>query len=146
MCNILVVDDEPDVVGAIQRRLEREGYRVTSAATEAEAKALIAEADPSFDVIVTDMVMESDSSGVEVLRAAFARDLFAEVIVLTAYGSVQNAVECMKQGAYDYVEKNIPGVDVYDLLLMRMEQAMDHRRASVEVLRKLGAAGGGPNP
>jgi DNA-binding NtrC family response regulator len=145
MCRILVVDDEPDVVDAIRRRLEREGYDAQTAATEAEAKELIAQAPSSFDVIVTDMVMESDRSGEEILRAAFARDLFAEVIVLTAYGSVRNAVECMKRGAFDYVEKNIPDVDVYDLLVMRVQQAIEHRRSSVDVLRRVGEPRGRPN-
>jgi len=142
MCKILVADDEPDVLIALQHRLEREGFPVTIARSEEEAKEVIATAEPSFDIIVTDMVMESDQSGVEVLKAAFARDLFAEVIVLTAYGNVQNAVECMKRGAFDYVEKNIPGVDVFDLLVLKIQQAVEHRRDTVDILRRLAAAGG----
>jgi DNA-binding NtrC family response regulator len=68
--------------------------------------------------------------------------LFAEVIVLTAYGNVQNAVECMKRGAFDYVEKNIPGVDVFDLLVLKIQQAVEHRRDTVDILRRMAAAGG----
>ena len=51
------------------------------------------------------------------LQTALTTDVFSEVIVLTAYGNVANAVECMKRGAFDYVEKNIPGVDVFELLV-----------------------------
>jgi len=86
---------------------------------------------------VTDMVMESPTSGLEVLQAALTTDVFSEVLVLTAYGNVGNAVECMKRGAFDYVEKNIPGVDVFELLSMKVDQALDRRRSSVATLRKI---------
>jgi FixJ family two-component response regulator len=63
--------------------------------------------------------------------------VFTEVVVLTAYGNVSNAVECMKMGAFDYVEKNIPGVDVYELICIKIEQAMERRRSSMSTLRRL---------
>lgn len=137
MCRILLVDDEPDVRAVIGRRLEREGFRVDTAESAATAIEMIRTADPSYDVIIADMVMETEESGLEVLKAAFARDIFAEVIVLTAYGSVQNAVECMKRGAFDYLEKNIPGVDVLDLLVLKIHNALEHRRGAVDFVRLL---------
>jgi len=137
MCKILVVDDEPDVRETIRRRLEREGYEVAIADAEAAAKELIRAAEPPFDLLILDMVMEGPESGIEVMKAAFARDIFAEVIVLTAYGSVENAVECMKRGAFDYLEKNIPGVDVMDLLVHKIENAMQHRRGAVDIIRRV---------
>ncbi|MER3466452.1 MAG: hypothetical protein C4340_04815, partial [Armatimonadota bacterium] len=88
-----------------------------------------------YDVIVTDMSMEDPDAGVRILRAAFERDPFSEVIVMTAYGNVKNAVECMKRGAYDYIEKNIPDVDVYEILTIKVEQAMDRRRANLAAAR-----------
>ena len=101
-----------------------------------ERAAKIQASDPSYDIVVTDMVMNSEQGGVEVLKSAVGRDIFTEVIVLTAYGNVANAVECMKLGAFDYVEKNIPGVDVYDLLAMKVEQALQRRRAALATLRR----------
>jgi ActR/RegA family two-component response regulator len=83
------------------------------------------------------MVMESPTSGLEVMQTALSTDVFTEVIVLTAYGNVANAVECMKRGAFDYVEKNIPGVDVFELLSLKLAQALDRRRMSLATLRKL---------
>lgn len=133
---ILIVDDEDAVRGAIRRRLEREGHEVSEATNEAEAEEKINGQDPSFDVVVTDMVMNSEQAGVSVLRSAVTRDIFTEVIVLTAYGNVANAVECMKLGAFDYVEKNIPGVDVLDLLTMKVQQAADRRKLSLATLRR----------
>lgn len=131
---VLVVDDEEDVRKSVQRRLERQGFHVETAASADEGMSRIAEAERAFDVVVTDMSMEDPEAGIRILRAAFGRDVFAEVIVMTAYGNVKNAVECMKRGAFDYIEKNIPGVDVYELLTIKIEQAMDRRRQSVNTV------------
>lgn len=134
MSRVLVIDDEESVAAAVSRRLQREGYEVVTAENSAAGIEMIATADPLFDVIVTDMSMEDPDSGLHVLQAAFARDLFAEVIVMTAYGNVANAVECMRRGAYDYIEKNAPGVDVYDMLALKVNAAMERRRRDVQTL------------
>jgi DNA-binding NtrC family response regulator len=140
LCMILVIDDEEQARGAVMRRLTREGYKITCAASQEEGLEMIRVNDRPFAVVVTDMVMESPDSGLEILKAAFVRDIFTEVVVLTAYGSVANAVECMKRGAFDYVEKNIPGVDVYELLAMKVQQAMDRRSSSVKTVKRLDQA------
>lgn len=137
MGKILVVDDEEDVRLSIARRLKREGHDVTIAESQAAAIETLEKEELPFDVALTDMLMESPNSGVEVLKAALAKDVFTEVVVLTAYGNVSNAVECMKMGAFDYVEKNIPGVDVYELICIKIEQAMERRRSSLSTLRRL---------
>lgn len=137
MGKILVADDEEDVRLSLERRLIREGHGVTTASSQASAIECINDAEVPFDVVLTDMLMESPSSGVEVLKATLARDVFTEVVILTAYGNVANAVECMKMGAFDYVEKNIPGVDVYELICIKIEQALDRRRSSLSTVRKL---------
>jgi DNA-binding NtrC family response regulator len=141
MSRVLVVDDEEEVREAVKRRLEREGYEVVAAGSHAEAREILRKARPTFDVVVTDMVMESPDSGAQVLQDAVAQDIFTEVIILTAYGNVADAVECMKRGAFDYVEKNIPGVDVYDLLAIKVGQAMERRRTSLSTIRRLEALG-----
>ncbi|MCX8053671.1 MAG: response regulator, partial [Armatimonadetes bacterium] len=84
------------VRNAVKRRLEREGYTVVTAESQADGIEAIKTHSPPYDVVVTDMVMESPTSGLEVLQAALTTDVFSEVIVLTAYGNVANAVECMK--------------------------------------------------
>jgi len=136
MARVLVVDDEDEVREALVRRLSREGYEVTAADSAAAAREAIAAAG-GFDVVVTDMSMERADSGLDVLRDAMAHDVFTEVIVLTAYGNVQNAVESMRRGAFDYLEKNVPGVDVFELLVIKVGQAMERRRAGVSTLRRL---------
>lgn len=134
MFRVLVIDDEEDVLRAVRRRLEREGYDVSTAASSAEGIQLIGAGDRPFDVIVTDMSMEDPDSGLRVLQAAFSRDLLAEVIVMTAYGNVANAVECMRYGAYDYIEKNTPTVDAYEQLAQKIEKALDQRRRDVRAV------------
>ncbi len=134
MACVLVIDDEEGVLKAIKRRLERGGYRVETANSGSEGTDAIANVDEPYDVIVTDMSMDLPNSGLDVLNAAFSRDLFAEVIVMTAYGNVGNAVECMRRGAFDYIEKNSPGVDAYEVLAMKIDQAMDRRRRDVRTV------------
>lgn len=129
-----MIDDEEGVLNSVRRRLERGGYKVSTSSHAAEAVSKIAESEKPFDVIVTDMSMDNPNSGLDVLNAAFARDLFAEVIVMTAYGNVGNAVECMRRGAFDYIEKNTPGVDAYEVLAMKIDQAMDRRRRDVRTV------------
>ena len=141
MARILVVDDEDEVRAALKRRLERDGHTVLTAETAAAGMAELHNDSPSYDVVVTDMSIEDSNSGVQMLKAATARDFLTEVIVLTAYGNVQNAVECMKMGAFDYVEKNIPGVDVYELLMLKVDHALQHRQVCVRTLDKFAQRG-----
>src|SRR3954449_2508530 len=136
MYRLLVIDDEDDVRSAIARRLSRDGYLVDQAASQEEGISKINAAEPPYDLILTDMVMEDPQSGVKTLEAALSRDIFSEVIVLTAYGNVGNAVECMRRGAFDYVEKNIPGVDVFELLILKINQALERRQMSMQAIRR----------
>ena len=136
MCRVLVIEDEDGVRASVVRRLERHGAKVTSAENADEGIVKIQESEPPFDVIITDMSMEEPQAGLRILNAAFARDLFAEVIVMTAYGNVANAVECMRRGAYDYIEKNAPDVDVYEVLTIKVDQAMERRRLDIRTIEK----------
>jgi len=135
MGRILVVDDEDEVRNALKRRLEREGHFVSVAGSTAEGEIELGDAQDAFDVVITDMSMEDGESGVRMLKAALERDVFTEVIVLTAYGNVRNAVDCMQMGAYDYVEKNIPDVDVFELLILKIDRALQQRRLTLRSTR-----------
>lgn len=137
MSRILVVDDEDEVRAALKRRLEREGYEVATAGSAREAEEAVQAQNPGYDVVITDMSMEEAGSGLLVLQESIAHDIFTEVIVLTAYGNVANAVESMRRGAFDYLEKNVPGVDVYEMLTLKVGQALERRRTAVSTLRRL---------
>ena len=101
---VLVVDDEPDLRTLYELTLLREGHEVTSAADLSQARELLAE--QSFDVLITDMRLP-DGLGLELLRELGAGQRGERSIVITAYGSAENAVEALKTGAFDYLTKPV---------------------------------------
>ena len=101
---ILVVDDEPDLRTLYELTLLREGYRVDTAATLAEARALLQTC--SFDVLITDMRLP-DGLGMELLRDLRAAQRTERAIVMTGYGSADNAVQALRYGAFDYLTKPV---------------------------------------
>ena len=78
MYRLLVIDDEDDVRSAIARRLSRDGYLVDQAASQEEGISRINAAEPPYDLILTDMVMEDPHSGVKTLEAALSRERAAK--------------------------------------------------------------------
>ena len=104
MARILVADDEPGLREFVAEALEDDGHAVTQAADGAEAAQELARAQ--FDLLVTDLRMPR-LDGIALLRRARSDQPDLEVIVLTAHGSVDSAVEAMKLGAFDYLEKPI---------------------------------------
>ncbi|MCU0926078.1 MAG: sigma-54 dependent transcriptional regulator [Hydrogenophaga sp.] len=102
--SILVVDDEPDLRTLYELTLLREGYEVTSAADLAQARESLAQR--RFDVLITDMRLP-DGLGLELLRELGAAQRSERSIVITAYGSAENAVEALKSGAFDYLTKPV---------------------------------------
>ncbi|MEO3693204.1 sigma-54-dependent transcriptional regulator [Roseateles paludis] len=101
---LLVVDDEPDLRTLYELSLLREGYEVDSAAGVAEGLALLAAG--SYNAVITDMKLP-DGSGLDVLRWLEQRGRGEKTLVITAFGSAENAVEALKAGAYDYLTKPV---------------------------------------
>src|SRR3954468_23003762 len=101
---VLVVDDEPDLRTLYELTLLREGYRVDAAASLAEAwQQLDAR---KFDAVITDMRLP-DGQGLELLHRMASEQRAERCIVMTAYGSAENAVEALKAGAFDYLTKPV---------------------------------------
>jgi len=101
---LLVVDDEPDLRTLYELALVREGYAVDTADGVAEALARLAAAD--YAAVVTDMRLP-DGSGLDLLRWLDAQARSERAVVITAYGSAENAVEALKAGAFDYLTKPV---------------------------------------
>lgn len=99
---IAIVDDDLGVVSSLERLLEREGFAYKSASTAPEAIKLAT--DPETDILLCDLVMP-DISGIEVLKASRRAAPSIITIVMTAHGTIENAVEAMRQGAYDFITK-----------------------------------------
>ncbi len=102
--SILVVDDEPDLRTLYELTLLREGYRVSTAENLAEAQALLNE--HRFAVVITDMRLP-DGLGLALIRHIKAQQRQERCLVITAYGSAENAVESLKAGAFDYLTKPV---------------------------------------
>jgi two-component system, NtrC family, response regulator PilR len=101
---ILVVDDEPDLRTLYELTLLREGFRVEAAASVQEAWQLLTE--KTFDVVITDMRLP-DGLGMELLQRIRSEQRNERCVVITAYGSAENAVESLKAGAFDYLTKPV---------------------------------------
>lgn len=99
---ILVVDDEKNILLTVRHALEPRGYEVTSAATGEEALRLLEQ--QVFDLMLLDLKLPG-VDGMSVLKEASEKQPHVPVIIISAYGTVGNAVEAMKLGAIDFLEK-----------------------------------------
>src|SRR5882762_6794874 len=125
MPDILLVEDKDSLRRVLRLTLENAGYSVTEAADAREAMMEISRAP--HRIVLTDLRMPN-GSGLDVLRAAKTADNDIPVIVMTAYGSIDEAVQAMKDGAHDFLQKP---VDSNHLLLI-VERALEQARLRTE--------------
>ena len=133
---VLVVDDEAASRKGLQALLEKQGYRVETAATGAEALEKARSFRPA--VVVADLVMPG-MDGLELLRSLQEESPFAMTILLTGHGSIETAVQAIKAGAYDYLTKPVD----LERLTFLLEKALDRARLGREVAllrRQVGTA------
>jgi DNA-binding NtrC family response regulator len=119
MARVLVIDDEPNMRRILAVNLRRDSHVVSEAASAAEAIGLLAREE--FDVVLTDQKMP-DGSGLDVLRAVQDDDPTTSVIFLTAVGTLELAVESMRQGAFDFLTKPF----VPDVVRAAIRRAGEH--------------------
>jgi DNA-binding NtrC family response regulator len=100
---ILLVEDEVFQRNSLSLMLQREGYRVT--AVEDGLAALTQLESREFDIVLSDLRMPN-LTGMDLLKEIKARGIKAEVILITAYGELRDAINALKAGAYDFIEKN----------------------------------------
>ncbi len=125
---LLIVDDEPDMVENCQRILSRAGYRCVTTTDPREVLALLESERP--DLLITDLKMPG-VDGMSLLRHAHQVDLQMPVIILTAFATIESAVEAVKEGAFDYLPKPFS----VDQLTLAVERALAQRRLALENLR-----------
>src|SRR5262245_26731463 len=127
---ILIVDDEPEVVANWARVLERDAHACVSATEGQRALALLETERP--DVVLTDLQVPG-VDGLTVLRRALQLDPDVAVVVITGHGTVESAVEAMREGAFDFLLKPLPSNEALRLVV---ERAVARRRL-VEENRRL---------
>ena len=116
---ILVVDDDPSLRRVLQVQLEQEGYEVAVAASAQQTLSVL-QLRP-FDLLITDLKMPG-MSGLELLKQARSQYPQTIIIMLTAFGTVDTAVEAMKAGAYDYLTKPVHP----DQMSVVVRRALEH--------------------
>ncbi len=113
---ILVVDDDPVTRILLTKRLIREDYIVDTA--EDGLVAIEKITGQFYDVVLTDLMMPGGVDGIGVLEEAKRINIKTEVVLITAHASVDNAIEAMKKGAVDYLQKPIN----FDELFLRLDK------------------------
>ncbi len=131
--NILVVDDEKNIREGLAKLLEMEGHHSLPAADGREALALLERGD--VDLVVTDLKMPN-LPGDELLRRALAAVPGLPVIILTGHGTIESAVQAMKEGAYDYLTKPVD-MSRLTLLVARALSEWEVKRQYREALQEL---------
>ena len=124
---ILVIDDDKALRDACYQILSRQGYQVELAAGARQGLTLLERL--SFDAILLDLVMP-DLDGLEALKKLRALDPDVEVIIITGYGTIQSAVECIKAGAFHFLSKPFVPDDLRNLV----SRALEKRRLDLENL------------
>jgi two-component system, NtrC family, response regulator PilR len=124
---VLVIDDEPDLRTLYEFSLVREGYGVQTAENVQQALELLAA--QRFDAVISDMRLP-DGLGLDVLRYLSQNQRPERCVVITAYGSAENAVEALKAGAFDYLTKPV------DLKQFRTAIAQAVRAPQVDIVQK----------
>ncbi len=121
---ILVVDDEPVVADVLRTLLGRDGHDVAVAVDAAAGRALI-EDDDRFDAVLLD-VMLPDADGLQVLRWIRERHPDLAVVMITAFGTIENAVAAMKAGAFHYLTKPFKNDEVRNLVVRAIQSTRLH--------------------
>jgi DNA-binding NtrC family response regulator len=134
--NILVVDDDRETQDLLREILGEEGFHVVTSGSGEDALQIGKQ--ESFDVIISDMRLGPDLSGMDVLRAYKSIQPESEVILITAFGSMENAIEAVKAGAFDYLSKPFKIEEV----VLQVKRALANRsliRENRNLKRQLGS-------
>lgn len=127
--HILAVDDEPHILKLLQRIVEdKTPYRITTTSNSMEVPGLLQER--SFDVVVTDLRMPG-LDGMDIVRTVRGGKRGEQVIIITAFGSLESAMDALSEGVFDYINKPFKKEE----FLFSLHRAMSCRRALREAAR-----------
>jgi DNA-binding NtrC family response regulator len=131
--HILIVDDEPLVRRSLSELLTLSGYTVSSASNGKEALGLLK--DYTADIIISDIKMP-EMDGIQLLKQVKAVHPDAQFILITGYGSIDSAVEGMKEGAYDYITKPIIDSEI-KIVIERLVRQKQLQQENIELKEQL---------
>ena len=132
--HILIVDDEPNIRSGLARGLEKLADVIETAGTVNEALDRFDAG--SFQLVIADVRLPGDRDGLDLVSLIHERKPETTVLVITAHGTVETAVDAMRRGAFDFITKPV------DLNLIRQQvgKALDHHRLQAWLLDQLAAA------
>jgi len=136
MAKILIVDDEPSILDMLKALLKTDGHDVTPALGGVKAKELLDKTESgTFDLMISDIRM-NPINGMDLLRVARELHPTMSVVMLTAYGQVETAIEALQLGAFDYIAKPFK----VDTLLGTIHRALQARTLMEEQQPEKGTA------
>ena len=137
MTTVLIVDDEEGIRHGLSRFLEREGYAVELAEDSVHAESILK--NKKIDCAILDLRLKEPITGLDLLAKIKEEDPEIPVIIITAYGIIESAIEAMKRGASDYILKPIDNESLLTLIKRNLEIAQlrrDNRYLKNELLKK----------
>ncbi len=124
---VLLVDDNKTNLELMKLILEEEGYYIVTAGNASEALRKLKR--DSFDLIITDFLMPPGKNGIELTEEVKKKYPKTQVIIITAYGDIENAVKAIKLNAFDFIQRPINN----DLLLAKVKKAIDNQQLQTEL-------------
>lgn len=127
--NILIIDDEIKLLKLLGMILSQENFNVKEASTARSAMTMLEQYD--FDVVLSDVRLP-DAFGVDLVRSIKTKYPYLEIILMTAFGNITDAVQAMKNGAYDYLVKGDDNEKIIPLVYKSLEKVKDNRSRTVQ--------------
>ncbi|KPL16355.1 MAG: hypothetical protein AMJ92_12950, partial [candidate division Zixibacteria bacterium SM23_81] len=122
---ILVVDDEESMCNFLSIMLKKEGYQITTALSAKEALKKLDK--DTYDVVISDLKMEG-MNGLELMDEINKKDAASFVIIMTAFATIESAIEALKKGAFDYITKPFK----VDEIKLAVTRALEQRKIRTE--------------
>lgn len=129
--NILIIDDEIKLLKLLGMILSQENFNVKEASTARSAMTILEQYD--FDVVLSDVRLP-DAFGVELIKSIKSKYPQLEIILMTAFGNITDAVQAMKNGAYDYLVKGDDNEKIIPLVYKALEKVKDNKSRTVQQL------------
>ena len=133
-CDILVVDDDPNISQVVESILSNDGYHVDVAGSGEEALELFSKGD--YSLLISDIVMPG-MSGIELLKQIKQISADTEVIIMTSHAEVNNAIEALRFNAYDYLPKPFNNLDDISRVVQRAKEKIDLIQSNKVLLEEL---------
>ncbi|MFP3598782.1 sigma-54-dependent transcriptional regulator [Chryseobacterium sp. SIMBA_029] len=127
--NILIIDDEIKLLKLLGMILSQENFNVKEASTARSAMTMLEQYD--FDVVLSDVRLP-DAFGVDLVKAIKTKYPLQEIILMTAFGNITDAVQAMKNGAYDYLVKGDDNEKIIPLVYKALEKAKDNKSKNIQ--------------